>query len=588
MAYDLLIKNGRVVDGSGTPAFAADVAVKDGKIAGVGKYPGAAAERTIEADGRVVAPGFIDHHTHFDPQAVWDPYCGSSVQNGHTTVIVGQCGQVIAPARPGDGAWYLEFFSDAEQIPLGVLHTGIDFTWESIADYLDALAKKRGINVGTLIGHSGIRRYVMGEAAAERVQATPEEMAAMKKLIREAMQAGALGFSTAPKDRGDPAGVGDDDERFELASVLAELGTGVFQVAGGAPGGTRASRELARRLAARTGRPSIYNLVSQPIAQPEEWREHLKWLEESFRGGARCYGSCVSVVAGAIFDLRRGLNVPQDEDITDPEGIFHGMPTWDKVMALPYRERMRAFRDPELRRALSAEAVEGSVAQRGGMTDRRGRTRGFFNRRWDLVQVFMTQYPRNRGLEGKSVAEIAQVQNKSVMDAFLDLSLDEDLQTCFIAVDRNSDPRAQKEILGSRFTVIGTSDGGARPHTADRHEYSTYLLGHWVREEQAMPLEEAVYRLTGKTALMHDMRDRGFIAPGKVADITIFDPDTIAPKPREPVTDLPGGGVQVKRHSVGIDHVIVNGTVLFDGGELTDALPGQIVRGSLYRRNPAA
>jgi N-acyl-D-aspartate/D-glutamate deacylase len=583
MAYDLLIKNGRVVDGSGEPAFHADVAVRQGRIVGVGKSNGAAAERTIDAEGRVVAPGFIDHHTHFDPQAVWDPYCGSSVQNGHTTVIVGQCGQVIAPVRPGDGEWYLEFFSDAEQIPLPVMKAGVDVSWESIADYLDALAKKRGINVGTLIGHSGIRRYVMGEASGERVQATPDETAAMKKLIREAMYAGALGFSTAPKDRGDPAGVCDDDERWELASVLGELGTGVFQVAGGAPGGTAATREVARQLAARTGRPSIYNLVSQPIAQPDEWEKHLKWLEDSFKGGVRCYGSCTSVVAGAIFNLQRGLNVPQDEDITHPEGIFHGMPTWDKVMALPYQDRMRAFRDPELRKALSAEAVDGTVTQEGGMTDRRGRSRGFFNRRWDLVQVFMTQHPRNRHLEGKSVAEIGRMQNKSVMDAFLDLSLDEDLQTCFIAIDRNTDPKAQKHILGSRYTVIGTSDGGARPHTADRHEYSTHLLGHWVREQQIMPLEEAVHRLTGKTALMHDLADRGFIAAGKAADITIFDPDTIASKPREPVADLPGGGVQVKRDAVGIEHVIVNGTVLLENGELTGALPGQIVRSPLYQ-----
>jgi N-acyl-D-amino-acid deacylase len=583
MAYDLLINNGRVVDGSGEPAFQADVAVHQGKIVGVGRYKGAAAKRVIDAEARVVAPGFIDHHTHFDPQAVWDPYCGSSIQNGHTTVVVGQCGQVIAPVRPGDGEWYLEFFSDAEEIPLSVMKAGLDVNWESIGDYLNALAKKRGINVGTLIGHSGIRRYVMGEASGERVQATPDEMAAMKKLIREAMYAGALGFSTAPKDRGDPAGVCDDAERWELAGVLGELGTGIFQVAGGAPGGTAATREVARQLAARTGRPSIYNLVSQPIANPDEWEKHLKWLEDSFRSGARCYGSCTSVVAGAIFNLQRGLNVPQDEDITDPQGIFRGMPTWDKVMALPYEERMRAFRDPELRKALSAEAVEGTVAQEGGMTDRRGRSRGFFNRRWDLVQVFMTQHERNRHLEGKSVAEIGRMQNKSVMDAFLDLSLDEDLETCFIAIDRNTDPKAQKEILGSRYTVIGTSDGGARPHTADRHEYSTHLLGHWVREQQIMPLEEAVHRLTGKTALMHDLADRGFIAPGKAADITIFDPNTIASKPREPVDNLPGGGVQVRREAAGIDYVIVNGSVLAEGGKLTDALPGQIIRGPLYQ-----
>ena len=478
MAYDLLIKNGRVVDGSGEPAFAADVAIQGGKIVGVGKYAGAAAKRTIDAEGRVVAPGFIDHHTHFDPQAVWDPYCGSWLHNGHTTVIVGQCGQVIAPVRPGDGEWYLEFFSDAEQIPLPVLKAGVDVTWESVGDYLNALGKKRGINVGTLVGHSGIRRYVMGAASDERVKATPEELAQMQKLVREAMIDGALGFSTAPKDRGDPAGVPDDDERWALASVLGELGTGVFQVAGGAPGGTKQTRQVARELAARTGRPSIYNLMSDPIGNPDEWVEHLKWLEDGFKSGARCYGSCLSTVAGGIFNLERGLNVPQDEDITDPQGFFRGMPTWDKVMALPYQDRMRAFRDPEIRKALSAEAVEGTVAQQGAMTDRRGRARGTFNRRWDLVEVFMTTKGQNRHLEGKTIEKIAQEQNKSIMDAFLDLSLDEDLQTCFQAVDRNNDPKTQKHILGSQYTVIGTSDGGGRPHTADRHETSTHPVSY--------------------------------------------------------------------------------------------------------------
>src|SRR5262252_6424105 len=185
MAYDLLIKNGRVVDGSGEPAFQADVAVQNGKIVGVGKYNGAAAKRTIDAQGRVVAPGFIDHHTHFDPQAVWDPYCGSWVHNGHTTVVVGQCGQVIAPVRPGDGEWYLEFFSDAEQIPLPVLKAGVDVTWESVGDYLNALGKKRGINVGTLVGHSGIRRYVMGEASEQRADIDAALFAARVQIVAD-------------------------------------------------------------------------------------------------------------------------------------------------------------------------------------------------------------------------------------------------------------------------------------------------------------------------------------------------------------------------------------------------------------------
>jgi len=197
--------------------------------------------------------------------------------------------------------------------------------------------------------------------------------------------------------------------------------------------------------------------------------------------------------------------------------------------------------------------------------------------------VFMTAKGQNRHLSGKSIEQIAKEQNKGIMDAFLDLSLDEDLQTCFQTIDRNNDPKVQKHILGSQYTVVGTSDGGGRPHTADRHETSTRLLGHWVREQQALTLEDAVYRLTGKTALMHDITDRGFIAAGKIADITIFDPDTIAPKPREPVANLPGGGVQVKRDAVGIDRVIVNGQVLFENGGLTDALPGQIIRGPLYQ-----
>jgi N-acyl-D-aspartate/D-glutamate deacylase len=263
--------------------------------------------------------------------------------------------------------------------------------------------------------------------------------------------------------------------------------------------------------------------------------------------------------------------------------MFQGMPTWDAVMARPYQERMRSFRDATIRKALSAEAVEGTVSQETPGTDRRGRARGFFNRRWDLVQVFMTQQERNRTLEGKSVEQLAQAQGKSTMDAFLDLSLDEDLQTYFICVDRNTDVEAQRQILGSPYTVIGTTDGGARPHTMDRYEYSTHLLGYWVRDKQIMSLEEAVYRLTGKTALMHDLQDRGFLAPGKAADITIFDPDTIASKPREPGHDLPDGSVHVKREAIGIEYVIVNGEVLLEGGEHTGALPGQVLRGPLYQ-----
>jgi N-acyl-D-aspartate/D-glutamate deacylase len=584
---DLLIKNGRVVDGSGQAAFYADVAVHAGKIVGVGKYHGAAT-RTINADGRVVAPGFIDHHTHFDSQAMWDPIVNSTSLNGNTSIIVGQCGAVIAPVRPGDGDWYLRMFNYMEGVPLASQRAGVDFAWETIPQYLDAIERRRGINVGAFVGHSGVRRYVMGEAAQER-EATSEEIEAMKQQVREGMLAGALGFSVANfVGQGEglfgvkvPSSVATDAERYALASVLGELGTGVFQVSGGAPGGFRGPALIAQELARQTGRPAIYNLLAQEINKPDEWKEHLHVVETAFKAGIRAYASCLSATAGPIFDLRAGLDGLEDEDMISPTTVFQGMPTWDAIMAQPVTQRMQSFRDPATRKQLSVEAVEteGAHAYRMGLAQRQMS----FSRRWDLVEVYMTWHERNKPFSGQSIAQIAQQQGKGIMDTFLDMALDDELRTSFQVIDRNNDPAAQRQILGSPYTVIGTTDGGARPDKGDRTDYSTRLLSYWVREKQIMSLEEAVYRMTGKTALMHDLHDRGFIAPGKAADITIFDPDTIGPKPREPIYAFPGGEMHVKQGAVGIDYVLVNGEVLLDHGEHTGALPGQTLRGPLYR-----
>ena len=589
MAYDLLIKNGRVVDGSGAPSFYADVAVRAGKIVGVGKFT-ESAKRVINADGRVVAPGFIDHHTHYDPQAIWDPLCSSTAQNGNTTVIVGQCGLVLAPVRPGDHDWYMEMFHNMEDIPLSAMKAGIDFTWESIGGYLDALGKKRGVNAGAFIGHSGVRRYVMGEAAQERT-ATPEEIDAMRAVVREGMLSGAMGLSFGNfLDQGGPlfgvkvpSSVATDEERIALASVLGEVGAGVFQVSGGAPGGLVGQARTAQELSRRTGRPAIYNILFQEVNRPDAWKEHLELLEESFKSGTRAYASCVSTTFGPVFDMRQGLDTAEDEDMISPRIVFQGMPTWDSIMARPVQERMQAIHSPEIREALSSEAVEGTGAEGTYITAGR---KFSFNRRWDLVQVFMAEEERNRGLTGKSIEQIAKEQGKGIMDAFLDLVLDEELQTRFQVIQGNVDVESQRQILGSPYTVIGTTDGGARPEKQDRYEYTTNLLSYWVREKQIMSLEDAVYRMTGKTALMFDLHDRGFIAPGKAADITIFDPDTIASRPREPVNDFPGAGApRVRRNAIGLDYVIVNGEVLLEGSEHTGALPGQVIRGPLYEGN---
>jgi N-acyl-D-aspartate/D-glutamate deacylase len=264
----------------------------------------------------------------------------------------------------------------------------------------------------------------------------------------------------------------------------------------------------------------------------------------------------------------------------DPATVFQGMPTWDAVMAQPVPERMQSFRDPEIRKQLSQEAVEteGAHTYHMGLAQRRMS----FSRRWDLVEVYMTLHERNKKFSHKNIAQIASEQGKGIMDTFLDIALDDELRTSFQVIDRNNDTEAQRRILGSPYSVIGTTDGGARPDKGDRTDYSTRLLSHWVRDKQVMTLEDAVYRMTGKTALMHDLHDRGFIAAGKAADITIFDPDTVAPMPREPMYEFPGGEMHVKQGAVGMDYVIVNGEVLLDHGEHTGALPGKTLRGPLY------
>src|SRR2546426_1651129 len=583
---DLLIRNGRGVDGSGQAAFYADVAGQAGKIVGVGKC-NEAATRTINAEGRVVAPGFIDHHTHFDSQAMWDPLVNSTSLNGNTSIIVGQCGVVIAPVRPGDGDWYLRMFNAMEGVPLASQRAGVDFAWETIPQYLDAIERRRGINVGAFVGHSGVRRYVMGEAAQER-EATPDEIEAMKQQVREGMLAGALGFSVANfVGQGAglfgvkvPSSVATDAERYALGSVLGELGTGVFQVSGGAPGGFRGPAMIAQELSRRTGRPAIYNLLAQEINKPDEWKEHLHLLETAFKAGIRAYASCLSATAGPIFDLRAGLDGLEDEDMVSPTTVFQGMPTWDIIMAQPVPARMQSFRDPEIRKQLSLEAVEteGAHPCRLGLAQRQMS----FSRRWDLVEVYMTWHERTKPFSGKSIAQIAQQQGQGIMDTLLDIALADELRTPFQVVERNNDPEAQRHILGSPYTVIGTTDGGARPDKGDRTDYSTRLLSYWGREKQIMSLEDAAYRMTGETALMHDLHDRGFLAAGKAADITIFDPDTIGAKPREPMYAFPGGEMHVKQGAVGIDYVIVNGEVLLDHGEHTGALPRQTLRGPLY------
>jgi N-acyl-D-amino-acid deacylase len=553
MTYDLVIKNGKVIDGSGLPGFHADVGVKAGRIVEIGRVSGSA-QRVIDAGGQVVSPGIIDNHTHYDAQVTWDPLCTYSCYHGITTVVIGNCSLALAPAHQEDRDNLAGVLSHVEAIPLEAIQAGVTWSWETIPQYLDALDRKLGMNVASLIGHSAVRRYVMGEASQER-QATDEEIAKMKAIVREGIEAGAVGVSFERNMRHfdwngrlAPSNLATDSEILAVAGVVDEVGRGVIQCGG--------DRKLGAAVATSTRCPVFYGNITQQAIAPDRWRTQLDEVAGLMSQGHRAY----QFVMPRPGDLRYTLKTAQH---------FDALPTWKNVMLLPLEMRKEAFRDPATRAKLHFEAVE---------TPRDPSRVGEFTRRWDLQFIFKPALAKNQHLKGKSVAQIAEEQNKDVLDAFLELALEENLETEFERREVNCDEAAMKALLTSPYTVVGQSDGGAHVVFRTDYSYSTYLLSHWVREKQIMSLEEAIRKLTFVSASLFGLFDRGLIRPGMAADMMIFDPDTIAPLEPGEAHDLPGGAKRRKQLATGIDYTVVNGQVLIEKGEHTGALPGKVAR----------
>ena len=562
MAYDLLIRNGRIVDGSGMPAFRGDIAVKDGKIVEIGKINGAAS-RTIDADGLVVSPGFIDNHCHYDAQVTWDPLCTFSPQHGATTVIFGNCSLSLAPVRRGKEARMAEFLSYVEAIPMEVLST-VDVDWETMPQYMDKLDKSLGVNAGTLIGHTAVRFYVMGDDCQKRA-ATDDEIKAMQDVVRDGMTHGALGFSASrQKGHYDPQGVpipalwADDNEIFAISDVLRDLGTGTIQVGGGVD--SELSDGLMAKLAEATGRPVIYNSLSQTVRNPDKWKKHIARVEETARAGIRAYPMCSP------------NRVTQDFTMKNCQ-VFRGLPTWHPILLMSDEEKLRAYADPQVRDKLHAEAVAFTVPVQ---------TVGFSRTWWDYMSVNEPALPKNKSLQFKTIGEIAKLQGKRVIDAFLDLVVEEKLQTRFLLAESNIDDEALRRILTYPNAFIGLGDGGAHVQFHGGYGYTTRLLGEWVREKQALTLEQAVKRLTFESASLFGISDRGLLREGLAADIVLFDPDTVMPGPETVVHDFPAGGWRIKEPAVGIHMTIVNGQVLLEDGKHTGALPGRVLRNGWY------
>jgi N-acyl-D-amino-acid deacylase len=553
MSYDLIVRNGKIIDGSGIPGFHADVAVSGGRIVEIGQVSGDA-RRVLDADGLAVAPGIIDNHTHYDAQVTWDPLCTFSCYHGVTTVVMGNCSLAMAPAHEEDREVLANVLSHVEAIPLEAIRAGVKWSWETIPQYLDALDQRLGINVASLIGHSAVRRYVMGEASQER-HATDAEVAAMKAIVREGIEAGAVGVSFERNlrhfdwnGRLAPTNVASDAEIFAVAGVVDEVGRGVIQFGG--------DRKLGAQVAKTSRCPVFYGNITQQTVAPNRWREQLTEAENMMRQGHRAY----QFVMPRPGDLRYTLKTAQH---------FDAMANWKSVMLLPLEQRKQAFRDPETRARLHLEAVE---------TPNNPNHPGDFTRRWDLQFVFRPALPKNQHLKGKSMAEIAKEQGKDVLDAFLDLALEENLETEFERHEVNSDEAAMTALLTSPYTIIGQSDGGAHVVFRTDYSYSTYLLSHWVRERGIMPLEEAIRKLTFVPASLFGLYNRGLVRPGMAADLMVFDPETIAPLEPGEAQDLPGGAKRRKQLAQGIEYTVVNGEVLLEKGKHTGAYPGKVAR----------
>ena len=562
MAYDLLLKNGRIVDGSGMPSFHGDVAIRGGKIVELGKL-GGPATRVIDAAGRVISPGFVDNHCHYDAQVLWDPLCSFSCYHGATTVIIGNCSLALAPVKDGTQERLSEFLSYVEAIPMEVLRT-LDFSWDTIPQYMDTLDQRLGVNVGNLIGHSAVRYYVMGDECQGRAP-TQEETRSMQRIVAEGMNAGALGLSVSRnKGHYDPQGVlipaiwAAEEEIFALGDVLRELGTGVIQSGGGRV--AEIENRLMSRLSQATGRQVVYNNLGQSACRPDEWKNLMAIVDETSQAGIRAYPLCTPNSDTERFTLRNCQ-------------LFIGLPTWHPILLASDEEKLRAYSDPGVRSKLHAEAVDWSIDV----------SEVNIARKWyEYTWVQEAALAKNKGLQGKSISEIAKTQNKGIIDAFLDLAVEEDLNTVFLQGENNVDKEAVSQILNYQNTIVGLSDGGAHVQFHGGYGYSTRLLGYWVREEGIMSLEKAVRRLTFESASTFGIYDRGLLRPGMAADITMFDPETVGPLSQDTVNDFPAGGWRIRELAEGIKLTIVNGEVLIEDGVPTGALPGRVMRNSLY------
>ena len=568
MRYDLIIKNGTVVDGSGMPRFRADVGIADGQIASIGRIHESAKE-VIDAEGHIVSPGIIDAHTHMDAQVFWDPMGTSSCWHGITSVVMGNCGFSLAPCAEKDKLLVMRNLERAEDIAPEAMEAGIKWSWETFPQYLDAVDRTpKGINYTAYIGHSALRTYVMGERAFEH-EATAGEIEAMKRELRSAIRAGAIGFTTSrTRNHQTPDGhpvasrLANWSEVRQLVGVMGEENAGVFEIAGEdtglAPDRVKDYLDRLKALAVDTGVPVTYGMFSQRKA-PDYWRQYFKLSDETAEAGGRMFIQVHS----------RALNVVLSFETTMP---FDKLPVWREIRKLPLAEQGAALRNPEIRRKL-VEAVHQEPRD-----DRRAV--GPEPRRANFKWLFVMD---KASPPHRSVEEIARELNQDPVEVIMDLALASNMKQFFLQPLANDNQDHVLEMMRHPRSVVTFSDSGAHVSQIMDSSLQSHLLSYWVRDKQALTLEQAIRMLTFVPASHWGLHGRGLLREGMAADVIVFDADKIAPMMPKVDYDLPAGARRLKQKATGLLATVVNGEVLLRNNEHTGALPGRLLRGPLAR-----
>jgi N-acyl-D-aspartate/D-glutamate deacylase len=555
---DLLIRGGTVVDGTGAPARTADVAIRDGRIAAVGRVD-EGATRVIDADGLLVTPGFVDVHTHYDAQLHWDPTASPASWHGVTTLLTGNCGFTFAPAEPHDLPWLLQMLSRVEGMSADALAEGVRFRGGTFADFLDGLDGRLGVNMGANVGHCAVRRQVMGDDASERT-ATTDEIGAMQALVRAAMRDGAMGFTSSQLElhvahdgRGVPSNFADHDELVALAGVLAEFDRGSIEFIPRSflVGYDDEDRALILAMARASGRPVHLNTLASMPHAPDGWSRSLEFAESAAEDGLELHPMFATNRVGVHFSLGSTF-------------LFDEMPTFRDALTLPAPAAEARLREPAVRDRLRTE-----------LADPTGRSFVFA---WDVLLVERVVHPHNERWLDQSVAAIADATGADPLDAFLDLSLDEHLETQFVlARPPNAERQAATErMIRSPVTMAGSSDGGAHLLSFCGADYSTRLLAEWV--PSVLTLEQAVARLTSIPARATGILDRGTLTAGMAADVLVIDHECLDAGSARYVRDFPADSGRFVVDATGYEAVIVNGVPLHEEGTWTGATPGQVMR----------